>query len=263
WPYARAAAEKAVTIDEGLAEAHTALALEAMSHRYDWHAAREGFERALERNPSSVDALVWYAVLESGIWGEADRAMQLMARAERLDPRSREVRFNKGFLPLNAGRPAEAVRAFESLVASEPEYYGGYEGLAIALAAQGRYEDALAAAQTTIAVADPNYDLPIGYLGYLYGRLGQRADALKQLEQLDELAARGRYVSPVTRAYVYAGLDEVDEAIAWLEKGFEERTHWLIWVGREPFHWGNLASDPRFQDLVRRMNYPTPTAEAR
>ena len=79
---------------------------------------------------------------------------------------------------------------------------------------------------------------------------------MRQLERLDELAAGGRYVSPVARAHVYAGLDEVDEALAWLEKGYEERTHWLIWLGREPYHWGNLASDPRFQELLRRMNYP-------
>jgi len=263
WPYARASAEEALALDEGLGEAHTALAIEAMSHRYDWRAAREGFERAIELNPSSVDALVWYAMLEGGIWREEDRARQLMARAERLDPRSREVNYNIGFLLLWSGRQDEAVAAFERLVALEPEYYGGHEGLAIALAAQGRYEEALAAARTTVAVGDPNFDPAIGLLGYLYGRLGRRADALKQLERLDGIAARGGYVSPVSRAHVYAGLDEVDEAFAWLEKGYDERTHWLIWLGREPYDWGNLTSDPRFQDLGRRMNFPRLTADAR
>jgi hypothetical protein len=86
---------------------------------------------------------------------------------------------------------------------------------------------------------------------------------LKQLERLDELAARGRYVSPVSRAHVYAGLADVGEAFAWLEKGYEERTHWLIWLGREPYLWDNLTSDPRFHDLVRRMDFPRLTAEAR
>ncbi len=263
WPYARAAAEKALALDERLVEAHTALAIEAMSHRYDWQAAREGFERALELNPSSVDALIWHALLESGIWGEHDRAAQLMARAERLDPRSREVGYNIGFLLLWAGRKAEAVAAYERLVASEPDYYGGHDGLAIVLAAQGRYEEAVAAARNALAVGDPDYDPDIGLLGYLYGRLGRRADALKQLERLDDMAARGRYVSPASRADVYAGLDEVDEAFAWLERGYEERTHWLIWLGREPYVWDNLASDPRFHDLVLRMDFPRLTAEAR
>jgi TolB-like protein len=263
WPYARAAAEKALALDERLAEAHTALALEAMSHRYDWRAAREGLERALELNPSSVDALVWLGPLESGIWGRFDRALEHLARAERLDPRSRDVSYNIGWPLLWAGRQEEAVAAFQSLVALEPEYYGGHEGLAIARAAQGRYEEALASARTTVAVGDPHFDPAIGLLGYLYGRLGRRADALRQLERLDELAARGRYVSPVSRAHVYAGLDEVDEAFAWLERGYEERTHWLIWLGREPYDWDNLTSDPRFHDLVRRMNFPRLTVEAR
>jgi TolB-like protein/Flp pilus assembly protein TadD len=256
WPYVKAAAEKALALDEGLAEAHTALALEAMSHRYDWHAAREGFERALELNPSSVDALIWCALLESGIWGEHERAAQLMARAERLDPRSREVTYNMGFLPLWSGRQGEAVAAFERLVASEPEYYGGHDGLSIVLAAQGRYEEALAAVRNTLAVGDPDYDPAIGLLGYLYGRLGRRAEALEQLERLDEIVARGLYVSPVSRAHVYAGLDELDEAMAWLEKAYEERTHWLIWLEREPYDWDNLTCDPRFHDLVRRMDFP-------
>ena len=263
WPYAREAAERALALDEGLAEAHTAMAVEAQSHRYDWRAARSGFERALELNPNSVDALVWYAMLEGGIWGEHDRAAQLMARAERLDPRSREVSYNIGFLLLWAGRQAEAAEAFESLVASDPGYYGGHEGIAIVLAGQGRYEEAVAAAQTALAVGDPDYDPVVGLLGYLHGRSGRRVDALKELERLDEVAARGTYVSPVSRAFVYAGLDEVDQVFEWLEKGFEERTHWLIWMGLEPYAWDNVVSDPRFQDLVRRMNFPRLTAEAR
>jgi serine/threonine-protein kinase len=256
WPHARAAAEKALALDEGLAEAHTALALEAMSHRYDWRAAKERFEQALELDPSSVDALVWYGLLEGGIRGEHDHAMELLARAERLDPRSPGVRFNSAWVVLWAEGYAEAEAAFDRLVTSEPEYFGGHEGLASALVGQGRYEEALTAARTTLAVGDPDFDLAIGYLGYLYGRLDRTADAVRQLERLDELAETGRYVSPVARAYIHAGLDEVDEALAWLEKGYEERTHWLIWLQTDPYFQGNLASDPRFQELLRRIGFP-------
>lgn len=255
WPQARAAAEKALTLDERLAEAHTALALEAMSHRYDWHAAREGFERALRLNPSSVDALVWYGLLEGGIWGRFDEAMALLERAGRLDPRSRDVRYNHASLLLWAGRRDEAEEAFENLAALDPDFYGPHDGLAIVYTGQGKYEEAVAVLQAALSL-EPDFDVGVGFLGYLYGRLARRADALKQLKRLDELATSGRYVSPVSRAHVYAGLDQVDEAFAWLEKGYEERTHWLIWLGNEPYKWPNLVSDPRFEELLNRMDYP-------
>ena len=177
-----------------------------------------------------------------------------MERAQRLDPLSRNVAYNKRYLLLWAGEYDEAQEAFEDLTRSDPDFYLGWEGFAEALTVGGRHEEALEVLIPAMVHARPDYDWPFGLLGFLYGRLGQRADAQRQLERIDELAASGTYVSPVIKALAYAGLGEVDEAFAWLDRAYEERAHWLIWLGANPHFRGSLSHDQRFTDLLRRMN---------
>jgi tetratricopeptide (TPR) repeat protein len=237
-----------------LAEAHTALALEAMSHRYDWPRAEERFKRVLELDPNNVDALVWYGLFLGGIRGQIHEARTFMERAQRLDPLSRNVAYNLRYLYLWEGSHQAAVGAFEELTESDPEFYLGWEGLAEALSAVGRHEEAIQILESALVHARPDYDWPSGLLGYLYGRVGRRADALAQLERIDELAASGRYVSPVISALVYAGLNEPDQAFIGLERAYEQGAHWLIWLGANPHFRGALSHDRRFTDLLRRMN---------
>ena len=254
WPWAREAAEAALEIDDGLAEAHTAVAMEAMSYRYNWDAAEAGFKRALEVNPNSVDALVWYGLFLGGIRARLDDAEALWARAQELDPLSRDVRYNLGAGHIWAKRYDEAARVFEGLTESDPDFIQGWEGLAEALGGKGEYRQALGVLQPARVFGSLAYLRPVGILGFIYGRLGQRTDALSILEKYNDLEAEGRYVPPVLRAMVYAGMDEEDEALAWLEKGYETRDHWMIWLGTDPHLWGNLLSNPQFQGLLRRMD---------
>jgi TolB-like protein len=226
WPPVRAAAEKALALDSQLAEAHTALALEAASYRHAWSTADERLRLAAEINPSSVDALVVHGLLLGGIFGETSEAVVLYERAMRLDPQSRDVRVTVG-----------------------------HEALAEILLTQGSYEEALVAMETADAMGY-HPDLGKGVLGYIYGRVGQVDNALAQLERLDRRAARGQYVSPLARAWVYAGLGDVDAVLNSLEEAFQERSHFLMWLGTEPFAWPNLASEQRVWALLRRLDYP-------
>jgi tetratricopeptide (TPR) repeat protein len=129
--------------------------------------------------------------------------------------------------------------------------------MSVVYTAQGQYQEALEAGLRADERFGSVYDQQIGFVGFLYGRLGRREEALQQLDRLEVLAADGGWVSPMARARVYAGLGEVDEAMAWLERAWEEGSHWLIWLGWEPWYWESLASDPRFHALVDRMGYPS------
>jgi serine/threonine-protein kinase len=255
WPPVRAAAEKALALDSQLAEAHTALALEAASYRHAWSTADERLRLAAEINPSSVDALVVHGLLLGGIFGETSEAVVLYERAMRLDPQSRDVRVNLPVILAWAGRIDEAMAAAQRLVTEDPGYAVGHEALAEILLTQGSYEEALVAMETADAMGY-HPDLGKGVLGYIYGRVGQVDNALAQLERLDRRAARGQYVSPVARAWVYAGLGDVDAVLNSLEEAFQERSHFLMWLGTEPFAWPNLASEQRVWALLRRLDYP-------
>jgi len=120
WPHARAAAERALAMDPSQAEAHNALALEAMSHRYDWSGAEAGFKRALEYNPSSVEALDWLGISLAGIWGRFDEAKAYCRQAKQADPMSLTVRYHLGIPHLWAREMEEASRVFEALEESGP-----------------------------------------------------------------------------------------------------------------------------------------------
>jgi TolB-like protein/Tfp pilus assembly protein PilF len=256
WPHARAAAERALALDEAQAEAHNALALEALSHRYDWRGADAGFRRALEYNPSSVDALDWLGATLSGIWGRRDEGMRYSVRARQSDPLSLTVRYHVALLHIWAGELEEALRTLETLGESPSALFMRRHGRAYVLMARGQYEEALEAMKSALEVADQRVEIFTGMLGYLFGRAGLKSEALSQLERLDELASRGIYVSPVSRAHIYAGLGEEDEALTWLEKAYQTRTHWMIWLGNIPWTFEELHSEPRFQDLLERMDFP-------
>ena len=118
------------------------------------------------------------------------------------------------------------------------------------------YEQALTPLKTQMDLMGDDINDELGFLGYLYGRLGRKAEALRQLEALDELAAKGRYVSPVNRSCVYIGLDDKDQALAWLEKGYERRAGYWMLLLKAHFIFDSLRDDPRFADVLRRMNFP-------
>ncbi len=251
WPNARTMAEKALTIDEELAEAHTVLALMKTMYDWDWLGAEKEFKRTLDINPNSADAHTFYGHFLSFI-ERHDEAIVQAEKALELDPHSFSVKFFRVWTLYWAGHKNEALRLARYAVDSDPNQPLWYWALANFYANQGMYEEAFTQLRTQIVIMGDDVSDESGLLGYIYGRLGQKEDALRVLEQLDELSAKGRYVSSVLRAWIYIGLDDKDQALAWLEKGYKTRTGWMT-VIKTWFIYDTLRNDPRFTAILKKM----------
>jgi len=254
WPKVRLAAEKALEMDEGLSAAHSVLAWAKFQYDFDWHEAEIEFKQALRLDPNNADARQYYSWFLEAM-GRHDEAISQIKLARKLDPLSLAIQHNEGWILSLAGYYDEAHQLLGSIIDSNPEHAYGHFMLAYSYTSQGKYEEAISPMQTAIDLLGDDIADEIPILGYLYGQLGRKAEARKLLEQLDEFAARGRYVNPVSRALIYIGLGEKDRAFELLDKGYKTHASLLYYLKIEPFY-DSLRDDPRFQDLLRRMNFP-------
>lgn len=256
WPMVRRYAAKAVALDADLAEAHDALALVKIDYEWDWMEGEREFKRALELDPNSVDALLDYGYFLEDM-GRTEEAIGLYEKVQRLDPYSdREATL--WILYYTAG-VEEAIQYLRDRIASDPENPIWYWRLAQIYAQEGRYSEAIEMLHIQIPLQGDDIQDEIALLGYLHGREGREEDALEMLEQLDELSARGLYVSPVHRAWIYSGLRDHDKAIEWLVRGYETRAHrmGLGLLGTLEFIYDPIRNDNRFQELLLKMNLPS------
>ena len=250
-PQAKAAARKAVEIDDGLAEAHTALGHVIFWHDWDWDAAEGQFRRALELDPNSADTHGAYANLLS-YTGRHDEAIAEIKRARELDPLNPRTNVVEGVMLINAGRADEALDRLRKTLQLEPNYWFARQYVASAYIEKGRYGEAIAEAREAREFpAVPTR--PAAFLGYALAKSGRRAAARVELEGLLKLS-KERYVPPYNIAMIYNGLGEHEEALGWLERGYLEREPRMVFLKVEP-KWNNLRADPRFQDLLRRVGF--------
>jgi tetratricopeptide (TPR) repeat protein len=235
-------------MDEGLAEAHNALALCLFDFDWDWAGAERESQRALALNPNYALAHQVYAQYLR-VMGRQDSAVEELKRAAELDPLSLWI----------AGGPGRYGKQYDLIIESnrkrlelDPNYPIAYMALGRAYALKGMYREAIAAYQKAGGVSGG--EPVLSGLGYTYGIGGKRAEALKTLGQLKALSKR-RYVSPASIARVYAGLGEKDLAFDWLQKAVTEHSIWLPGL-RTDEEWANLRSDPRYAELLRRIGLP-------
>ena len=252
FPRARAAAQRALEIDPTLAEAHTSLAAIEAAYQWDWRAAETEYQRAMKLHPGYATTHHWYAFYLLML-GRTEKALAAIRQAQSLDPLSLVINADVGWCFYNARQYDLAIEQYRRTLEMESNFALARYYLGLAYVQAGGFEEAIAELREAVTLSRRSPEIVAG-LGYAYARAHQKREAEGILEEMKLLSKR-RYVSPSLLAQVYAGLDNKDQAITWLEKGYEERSTWLAYLKVDPI-FDPLRSDPRFQSLLRRMNFP-------
>jgi len=248
-PKVASALTKALDLDDSLAEAHTALGSAKHFYEYDWAGAEQEFKRAIELNPSYATAHQWYAQM-LGAEGRGDEALAEHRRALALDPFSLIIISGTGSRLYRLRRYEEAAAALKDAVEMNNNFPSPHWNLGLVYAQQKEFPAAVRELQqaNTLFQGDA---LVLGALGYTYAASGDTTRARMVLLRLEK-QRRQQYVDPEAFALIYAGLGNKDRAFEWLRRAVDDRQGWVTFVKAEPML-DNLRSDPRFEDLLRRV----------
>ena len=258
-PKAKAAALKAVALDNTLAEAHAVLAFSIYWFEWAWDTAEWHFARALELDPHSADTLWMYAHLPSNA-GRHDQALSAIAHAGTLDPLSGLIAAMEGQMLLHAGRTDEAIARLRDAIELDPRSRVAHLFAARAYIEQGLF-DAAAAEAEAARLLTPTNTQAAALEVCANARRGKRREAETVRGRLAQLS-RERYVSPYHVAIACNGLNDASEAIAWLQRAFQERDPMMVFLNVEPT-WKNLHGEPRFRTLLKKMRFPSDGRETR
>ncbi|MGB9007795.1 MAG: winged helix-turn-helix domain-containing protein [Candidatus Acidiferrales bacterium] len=247
-PKARAAAVKALELDDKLPEAHCALALVLENYDFDWNTAEKEFRRAIELNPNYATAHQWYAELL--MWrGRFDEALRESEAARKLDPLSLIIATDQGALFYFSRQYDRAIEQFQGVLEMDPNFPRAHMVIN-AYVAEGRYAEAVA----NLDAWQRRTDLGPGRaasLAYIYGRAGQKQKAQEEFKKL-ESEIRNQPVDAAAMAFANLGVGNKDAALDWLEKAYTQRANGLTSLKVEPGY-DPLRGDPRFQELLQRV----------
>ncbi len=248
-PKARAAALKAVQLDDSLAEAHTSLALVAENYDWDWQAADKEFRRAIQLDPNYATAHHWYAECLA-FQSRFDEALTEIERARQLDPLSLIIAADRGAILYFSRQYDRAIEQFRSVLDVQPDAPRAHLVL-FAYAQKGQFADALRAIEQWRRVTDGPWIWATE--AYIYGRAGHPAQARHALQKVEQ-ANRSWHLDTVPMfATAYAGMSANDEALVWLQKAYSEHSNATLNAIKVDPIYDPLRGDPRFQDLIRRV----------
>ena len=254
WPRHIAAVRKALELDPNIAEIHNSLAGLKLSYYRDFPGAETEFKRAIELDPNYVEARAHYGGYLVLV-GRVDEAIAQSKRAQELDPLSPGISRRFGFTLFHARRYDEAIQQFLKAIELNPGYALAHEDLGNAYEQKKMYGEAVAAWQKALTLS--RNDELAATLDRAYKESGYegavRAASRKKLEQLRDKARREEFVPAMDFVRLYVRLGDKDQAFAWLEKAYEERTRLIFAIKIDPLFDG-LRTDPRFADLLRRLN---------
>jgi serine/threonine-protein kinase len=246
---ARVQAEKAIALDEGLAEAHTSLAWVTFIHDWDWPRAAQEFRRAIELNPRYATARQWHSWYFAAM-GRMAEAIAEAHRAMEIDPASVSIRRTLGWLYGVAREPDQAVAVLEQALVMNPEAAETHLILGIVQEQAGHYAEADAALREARALSPDDTHVLVTQVR-VAKHAGRPEEALALAEQVRGLERR-RYVSPSDLAKLAIAVGESDAAFAALARAREERRGWLAYLRVDPL-FDSIRGDPRFAVLQRAM----------
>ena len=251
-PKAKAAALKALAIDDHIADAYTSLALISLEYDWNWAESEKDFKRALELNPNYSVAHHWYGDGYLVSVGRTEEAIAELRQAQELDPLSVVIGTDLAKRLCFAGKYDEGMERFRKLLEIDPDFVQAHYYLSQVYGLRGMYPEAIAEVQK---IRSPDaVRFVTGQLGYIYARQGRRREAL---EVVDELQRRSKqtYIDPWYIAHIYVALGEKDLALAWLEKAYEQHSPAMLGLKADPSY-APIRSDARFIDLMRRVGLP-------
>jgi eukaryotic-like serine/threonine-protein kinase len=252
YPKAKRAAQKALEIDPNCAEAHAALGCVAAQFDWDWTTAEAGFRRAIELKPQYGPVHIWY----SHFLRAMDRTEDSLAESRRAlecDPLGLVLNMHMGWHLLYSRQHDKAVEQCLKTIELDATFILAHVFLGQAYEQTGAFSSAVSEFERAVELSQ-RHQAYLADLGHGYAVAGRRADALRILDELTEMSSH-KYVAARSIAEIHIGLDDVDSALAWLEKAFLHRNGWLMHIRENP-RYDRLRADSRYLDLVRRMNFP-------
>ncbi len=252
-PKARAAAEKALAIDDTLAEPHAVLG-GVYATSFEWDRAEQEFRRALELNPDEANVHHWFAYLLMSL-GRRDEALAQAKRAAELEPLNLKYSDTVAIMYRDAGQTDQAIELFKKNLEMDPNFAPSVGNLAYAYKRTHHYDLWLQGWKKAATLANDHEDLAIAEeAARMYAKSGYPATMKKILEMQLQLAKR-RYVDPADIADVYAEVGDKDQAFAWLDKAYAEKSNALGYIRSVP-ELDGLRSDPRYTALLKKMGLP-------
>jgi tetratricopeptide (TPR) repeat protein len=255
FPKGKVAATAALRLDPDLAEAHTPLAALLWLYDWQWDKAQAEFKRSLELGPSYPTAHHWYAEFAMTM-GRDEEAMVRMKKGQDLDPLWLIINVAIGWALYFARRYDEAIEQLRRTVELDPNYPMTYWILGVVFRKTGRYELAITEGDKGVTLSGGS-PLMRAALAHTLAMAGRTREAIQILDDLKELAEK-RYVAPYFFAGIHIGLGENERAVEYLERCYEEHSHWLIYLHIDP-SMDALRENPGFQALLGRVGLPAPT----
>ena len=250
YPKAKDAAKRALELDPGCAEAHSALGWAAAGYDWDWATAEAGFRHAIELKPQYGPVHIWYSHFLTAM-GRIDESREESRRALACDPLGLVLNMHMGWHHLYMREYRPAVEQLLKTLELDPGFIVARMFLGEAYEQMGMLPEAIVEFEQAVTLSQ-RHPIYLAGLGHALAVSGRAEEALSTIDELKQLSNH-RHVSARAVAEIYMGLGDKEQAFAWLDKAFVQRNGWLLHLKENP-RYDSLRADPRYVGLVRRMN---------